>query len=91
MNAEAREIEPDLRSVEAWSYLVLENGRTDPNVIVSWCGRFTVVHYPADGVFLAFRRYPREQRRMADVIGGTRDVATAVDLCVRQATHEAGT
>ena len=90
MSAEAREIEPDLRSVEAWSYLVLENGKTDPNVICSWCGRFTVVKYP-DGIFSAFRRYPREQRKMAHVIDTAMDVATAVDLCVRYAAHEAGT
>ena len=90
MSAEAREIEPDLRSVDAWSYHEVD-GRTDPNVIVSWCGRFTVVHYARDGVYAAFRRYPREQRRMAWPIGCAATVTKAVDLCVLQATEEAGT
>ena len=89
MSAEAREIEPDLRSVDAWSYHEVD-GRTDPNVIVSWCGRFTVVHYARDGVYAAFRRYPREQRRMAWPIGVVPAVDAAVDLCVRQAQIEEG-
>ena len=87
--SEAVEIEPDLRSVEAWDYLkVGEHGGVDPNVIVSWCGRFTVVHYPADNVYTAFRRYPREQKRMAWPIGSAATVALAVDLCVLQAAEE---
>jgi hypothetical protein len=90
MSAEAREIEPDLRSVDAWSYHEA-NGVPDPNVIVSWCGRFTVVHYARDGVYAAFRRYPREQKRMARPIGVAPAVDAAVDLCVRQAQIEAAT
>jgi hypothetical protein len=78
---------PDLRDVDAWEYLALEDGRIDQDVICSWCGRFTVVRYP-DGIFSAFRRYPREQRRMAEVIGTAKDVATAVDHCVRYADEE---
>jgi len=89
MSAEAREIEPDLRSVDAWSYHVLQDGRTDPNVIVSWCGRYTVVHYPISGVYTAFRRYPAGERRMAQPIGGAGTVAGAVDYCVRHAEKEA--
>lgn len=87
MSAEAREIEPDLRSVEAWSFHV-ENGREDPNVIVSWCGRYTVVHFPRDGIFRAHRRYPREIRRMSETIGTARTVADAVDICVAHAEGE---
>ena len=82
--------EPDLADVRAWDYLKLENGRVDPNVICSWCGRFTVVRYP-DGIFSAFRRYPREQRKMAHVIGTSKDVGTAVDHCARYAQQEAAT
>jgi uncharacterized radical SAM superfamily Fe-S cluster-containing enzyme len=89
LQPEPVEVEPDLRTVDAWSYHEAD-GKTDLNVIVSWCGRFTVVHYQQDGVYSAFRRYPREQRRMAEVIGTARDVAAAVDFCVLQAQHEAG-
>ncbi len=82
-------VEIDLLSVDAWSYHQ-QDGRTDPNVIVSGCGRFTVVRYPHDGVFLAHRCYPREQRRMSEVIDGAQNVAAGVDLCVARAAHEAG-
>ena len=86
MSAEAHEIEPDLASVDAWSYHQ-QDGRTDPDVIVSWCGRFTVVYLPHDGIYRAHRRYPGE-RRMSECIGAANAVAAAVDLCVLQAAED---
>jgi hypothetical protein len=80
--------EPDLRFVNAWTYHVDDRGREDRNVLVSWCGRYTVVHYPHDGVFLAFRRFPKEQRRMAQAIRASRSVEEAVDICFEHAQQE---
>jgi hypothetical protein len=65
VNAEVREI--DLRKPEAWSdYRDPKSDRVDENVLISWCGRYTIVRYAPAGdrpeSFTVFRRHgpPRE-------------------------------
>lgn len=81
---------PDLRATAAWRQSSDAQGREDPNVIVSWCGRYTVVRYP-DGILLAFRRFgPPEHTRWnpPEVLGRASDIVHAVDICAQHAEQE---
>ena len=62
MNAAAeRQIDVDLRDRQAWDLMTAKDGATLDDVIISYCGRFTIVRHKAIAhlpeSFVAFRRF----------------------------------
>jgi hypothetical protein len=82
--------QPDLRSRVAWQVIQAQTGERLENVIISFCGRFTVVRYEARGehpeYFLAFRRFGPPERARWDppaLLGKYRTADDARDRCAR--------
>jgi hypothetical protein len=89
----------DLREPQAWLYprafnalhgLPATSLGDDRNVIMSRCGRYTVVRYP-DGVILPFRRRGQPEFRRwnpPEPLRRCADIAAAVDFCAAHAATE---